>query len=396
LRIVMLKGPSQYEGTRTFIDHAAQAFAARGFSVDVIDLAGLADVFAPIHAAATAGPCDLVYSINIFGEMRDGQGRSTAQIFGAPHVVWHVDYILSQETRLAATPRDARLLLVDPSQVEAVKSIYGAERYAVVDFCPHAAVGEAAADDADPEAFAAARPIPLLWAGSLQKTKARPWAAAAPGPRKVFDDAYDLALSVEWMPPHQALDTVLAARGLDLADPDNRGARTSAKLIDIEVRKTRRFEFVKALAKTGLPIHICGLGWESDLYRFKAVTYDGETPMPRVNELMRRSRVVLNTNGNFGAGSHERPLSALLAGAAPFSDYSGFYADALGEDEGIRLFRWRDLAAGMGALEDLATNPQAAWSLARIGKARVLAGHTWAHRVDPILRAAGIGAPVAG
>jgi hypothetical protein len=392
VRIVLLKGPSMYEGTRTFIDHAAAAFAARGFVANVIDLAGVEDLFAPIHAAAATGPVDLVYSINIFGEMRDAGGSGVAEIFGAPHVVWHVDYILSQEPRLVGTPAAARLLLVDPTQVEALRSIYGAERFPHVGFCAHAAVGEAAVDDPDPKAFAAKRPIPVLWTGSFQKSKARPWADAAPGPRGVFDDAYDMALSVEWMPPHQALDTVLAMRGLDLDDPANRGARTSAKLIDVEVRKTRRFEFVKALAKTGLPIHICGAGWESDLYRFKNVTYDGPTPMPRVSELMQQARVVLNTNGNFGAGSHERPLSALLAGAAAFSDYSGFYAKALGEDEGIRLFRWRDLPAGMAALEDLVSRPETAWSIAQAGKARVLAGHTWTHRVDTILKAAGLAA----
>lgn len=377
-----------YEGTRTFIDAAAAAFSARGLVADVIDLEGLDDPLSAIRAAAAGGPTHLVYTINILGEARDQQGRSIAQMFGAPHVVWHVDYVLSQEQRLDLTPPGTAMMVVDPSQIEALQSIYGAERFPHVRFCPHAAVGEAAADDADTAAFAERRPIPMLWTGSLQKTKTRPWADALEGTRRVFDEAYDLALAAEWMPPHRALDTVLTSRGVNLADPAHRGARAAARWIDVEVRKTRRFEFVKAVAKTGLPIHICGDGWDSDLYRFKRLTFHGPTPMLKVAEMMSQARVVLNTNGNFGAGSHERPLSALLAGAAAFSDYTAFYDQALGEDDGIALFRWKDLGAGMAQLTALATDAEAAWTLAQAGKAKVLAGHTFASRVDTILAAA--------
>ncbi len=104
MRAVLLKGPSQYDGTRTFIDHAARALEARGYRADVVDLQGVDDPMAAILAAASSAPSALVFSINMLGEARDGIGRSISQIFAAPHVVWHVDYILSQEARLNGTP----------------------------------------------------------------------------------------------------------------------------------------------------------------------------------------------------------------------------------------------------------------------------------------------------
>ena len=388
MRAVLLQGPSQYEGTRTFIDHAGAALAARGYAPDVVDLQGVAEPMVPILEAAVRGPAAFVFSINMLGEARDGLGRSLSQIFDAPHVVWHVDYILSQEQRLAGTPPQTALLMVDPTQVDAVASIYGPARFANTGFCPHAAVGEAAPDDADADAFAAARPIPLLWCGTLQKLKATPWADAPAPTRKVFDDAFDLALSVEWMPPHAALDQVLTSRGLDLTQPEHQGARLAARWLDIQVRVTRRFEFVKAVAKTGLPIHICGEGWDADLYRFKRATYEGPVPMSRMSELMRQSRVVLNTNGNFGGGSHERPLSGLLAGAAVFSDYSRYYGSAFEEGREMALFRWRDLKGGLDQLQSLAADPAAAHAMASAGKAKVLADHTWDSRIGTVLEAA--------
>lgn len=392
MRTVLLKGPSQYEGTRTFIDHVAAALTHRGYQADVVDLKDVTDPMARILQAAATGPAAMAFSINMLGEARDGAGRSISEIFGAPHVVWHVDYILSQEVRLQGTPADTALLMVDPTQAQALASIYGPARFTNTGFCPHAAVGEPAPDDADPDAFAAARPIPLLWCGTLQKIKTPPWSEHDAATRGVFDDALDLALSQEWIPPHEALDQVLSSRGLDLADPDNQGARAAARFLDVQVRCTRRFEFVKALAKTGLPIHICGLGWDADLYRFKRATYEGPVPMARMSELMRQSRVVLNTNGNFGGGSHERPLSGLLAGAAVFSDYSRYYGQVFDEDREIALFRWMDLKGGLERLSALATDPAAAFAIAVAGKARVLAEHTWDSRIQVVLDAAGLAA----
>ena len=205
--------------------------------------------------------------------------------------------------------------------------------------------------------------------------------------RQVFQDALDLALSLEWIPPLEALDTVLASRGIDLADPEMAGAREAAALIDIEIRKTRRFEFVKAVAKAGLPLRICGVGWESQLYRFKNATYEGAVDMTRMAELMRQSRLVLNTNGNFGAGSHERPFSASLAGAATFSDFSRYYGQVFEPGANIELFSWKDLGGGMEQLKSLAADPQRCFDYARSAKAVTLAGHTWDRQIDQILQA---------
>ena len=390
MRVVLFKGPSQYDGTRTFIDELAAAFDARGYRSAVFDLAGVDDVEAAIAAAAadpSAGtPTALVLSINILGEHRDRQGRGMAEIFGAPHVVLFVDYILSLASRLRATPETTALLSVDPTQAEGVKSIFGSERFAAVDFCPHGAVGEPA-PDADADAFAARRDIAILWSGSFQKPGEPIWATQAPSVRKLYDDAVDLALSVEWMPPLEALDQVLRAHGADPANPALQTARCDACHIDARVRVIRRFEMISTLARSGLPLTICGAGWDSaDLPNANRL---GPVSMPAAVALMRRARVVLNTNGNFGAGAHERPLSALLAGAAALSDVSRFYAEAVVEGQDMAFYRWKALDVGIETLARLAGDPDAAFSIAQAGGAKVARAHRWAHRLDAILGAAG-------
>ena len=387
MRVLIIKGQSQYGGTRLFCDHAAAAFQRRGDEVDVLDL-GLTQTPGAtlLEHAGRSGRFDLIFSINIGGEFKDSLGRTLSDLYGGPHVVWHTDYVLSQAARVRSTPKTTAVLVVDPTQADAIRAIYGADRFDHLAFFPHPAVGVAAPDDASVVEFLERRPIEILWSGGFQKPEA-PWAGVEGPARQVLQDALDVALSVEWTPPHVALDQVLAERGLDLRDPAHTGAREAAYLIDVEVRKTRRFEFLKAVAKTGLPVRICGAGWESQLYRFKNATFEGPVEMTRMAELMAASRIVLNTNGNFGAGSHERPFSASLAGAATFSDHSRYFAEVFEPGRNIELFHWKQLEADMTALRALAGDPERNLAYARSAKAVTIAHHTWDAQIGQIVAA---------
>lgn len=387
MRALILKGPSMYGGTRLFCDNAAAALAQRGWQVALLDLENR-DVAATIlQVAATAGSFDLIFSINILGDFKDGLGRSLRDLFGGPHVVWFVDYVLSQGPRIRGTPASTAILVVDPTQLEAIRQVYGAGRFAYLGFLPHPAIGQAAADDASVAAFCERRPIEILWSGSYTPPDL-PWDQLQEASRRILRDAVDEALSVEWAPPHEVLDRVLAARGLDLSSPTAAETREAARLVDSEVRKVRRMEFLVAVAKTGLPLRICGAWWENQLSRFSNAVYEGAVDMTRVAELMAQSRLVLNTNGNFGAGSHERPFSASLAGAATFSDVSRYYAQVFRPGENIELFQWKQLDAGMDALVSLAGDPERCFAYGRSAKALALQAHTWDTQIDAVLAAA--------
>ena len=388
MQILIMKGQSQYEGTRTFADLAADAMRRAGHSVIVDDLMQSQDFQLRILELAGEVRPDLVFTINILGEYRTPDGRTLAQLFSAPHVLWHTDYVFRHASRLEGTAPETPLLMVDPTQLEAVRSIYGEDRHPNLTFFPHPAACEPAPDDPDLDAYAA-RPIPLLWSGTCHRPEI-PWGDAPARTRKIFEAALEQALAVEWAPPHEIFDKVLADSGLDLNDPKNRGARAACHHIDTVVRTTRRFNFIKALAKTKLPIVICGDDWKDQLYRFKNVTYLGPQPIPKVIELMRQSRIVLNTNGNFGAGSHERPFTILLSGALPFTDVSRYYERIFEDGRDIAMFRWMDLPAGLARLRDLIDHPDQAFSMVQRGKAKAKADHTWDARLPLIFAAAGL------
>jgi hypothetical protein len=385
MRIVFVKVQSQYDATRVFIDELAAAFAQRGFATTIIDALAEPDLDAAFDREAAVGPTTLVYSVGTLGEWRDGRGRSLGEIFDAPHVVQHVDYPLTHLPKLEATAEGAALLTIDRTHVAAVTSTFGPHRFAHVGFCPHAAVGQPI--EHDHEAFAA-RPIPLLFAGTYNDAAEPQWRTESGAIQAIFDAAFEISLGSEFTPALEAIDQALRAHGVDPADPAVAMLRKYSTLVHEQVRWTRRQAFFEAAGAAGLPLSLAGAGFAGRFDHYRSFNPLGVASLTEVAQLMGGSRVVLNINANFGAGSHERPLTAMLAGAAVVSDHSAWWGENFVEDQEILFYRWRNLDAGLARLAALVDDPEAAWRMAVAGQRRVVAEHRFANRVDTVLAAA--------
>lgn len=388
MRIVLIKGESRYEALRLFLDDIGAAFAARGYEVTIIDAPAEPDLDAALSRAA-ARKSTLVFTFGILGDYRDPDGRSLGQVFGAPHVVQYVDYPLSHWVALDRTAPDTALLMIDESHVETVAAVYGADRFAFLGFSPHGGMGPVAAPAPDPAAFVRARPIPMLFAGSFYEPQTPWWESQAPAIASIFRRAADIALAHDAAPALAALDVSLGEHGLDPTRPDVADFRKLALHVHEHVRAHRRRLALQTAADLGLPVHVYGHGFEPHRRRFGAFTFGGEVDAGQVTRLMGQSRLVLNINANFAAGSHERPLMALLAGAAAATDASSFYAGAFGPGE-IATYRWSALAEDLAGIGRLAQDAEALHRMAAAGQARAAAGHRWSHRIDAILAAAAI------
>ena len=274
--------------------------------------------------------------------------------------------------------------MVDESHVAAVRSLYGVDRFAAVGFSPHAAIGPTISPGADPEAFAAARPIHILFPGTGYGPPSVGWRNLPIGVQKVFDQAVEIALASDWVAPLDALDQAMTGAGLDPGNPDFSAFRKLATYVHEYVRTARRRQLLDAVIRVGLPVHIVGKGHDTDLARHKNLTLLGEARFDEVLALMAGSRVVLNANANFGAGSHERPLTASNAGAVAATDRSAFYDDNFDASE-MAFFRWTRLEDDLANIGALAEDSVAAFAIARAGQRRVVTEHLWIHRVAGII-----------
>ena len=390
MRVILIKGGSAYDALGLFIDELAAAFAAAGHEPIILDAsAGRgADFYPSLERYAAEGPIGLVFTFNIFGDVRDDAGRFIGDIVQAPHVVQFVDYPPSHLDRLEAMSPNAALLCVDESHVKTLLATYGPERFAHVGFSPHAAAGATVSLGADPASFAPARTIPILFPGTFQAPDEVRWAQMPETVQRLYEAAVEIALAAEWTPALAAFDQAMVDFGLDPTDKAVADFRKTTTYIHEYVRAHRRLQVMNAARTLGIRLHLVGNGYEGRLADDPNLTWGGAVGFAAGLNLMAHSRVVLNVNANFGAGSHERPLSAMNAGAAAASDHSGFYAANFRAGEEIALYRWRDLEAGLAAIAALADDPDAAFVMAQAGQRRVLAEHRWTNRVATIIAAA--------
>jgi hypothetical protein len=395
VRTALIKGQSRYGLLRCFVDDVAQGLLARGDEAVVLDLTqfALEDLGTRLKAL---GPVDLVFSFNICSDYRDAKGRTIFEITGAPHVTHFVDHPLHHLDRLNATPRDAAVLFVDRSHVRAIPKLFGPDRFAYAGFCPHGALGEPAPVPTDAAQFCAERPIEALFAGTYYLPDASLLDQFPDHVKALFGAAIEAASAADWLPALDALDQALAAFGMN---PDDAGLsreeregiaalRNLAYIIDDRVRVGRRLRLLEEAAAAGLPLTLVGENYGGDLVRRPNVGYRGPVRTDEISLLMRQSRMVLNANANFGDGSHERPLTAMLAGAAAASDFSTFYDDEFDNGAEIILFRWSKLGADLEAIKALLADPEVLFEVAQAGQEAVAARHRWRHRIDTYYAAA--------
>lgn len=390
-RVLLIKGQSRYDVLRDFTDAVAAAFRTRGIEPVVLDSAPLKthdQIFAALKAV---GRVDLAFSFYIFGHYVDPQQRSLSELIGAPVVVQYVDYPLSLREALENTDGETAILTVDPSHADAIRKLYGPQRFAHVGFNPHAGTGKPFPLPASSAEFVAGRPIPILFSGTYYRPVDPPWKDFPANIQRAFAEAADYATSQEFVPALDALDATLKRMGLDpnLPDPSIRQVRLLADKVHEWVRALRRHRFFEAAAEVGLPLTVIGAGYDEDLSRFPNIDYRGICGFHDAIALMQQSRMMININANFGQGSHERPFTAMLAGAVAASDFSTYYAGEFDAGREMMLFRWRHLEQDLAALRDLAEDPARLFEIAQAGQNKTSRNHRWANRIDRIIAAAG-------
>jgi hypothetical protein len=147
------------------------------------------------------------------------------------------------------------------------------------------------------------------------------------------------------------------------------------------VRNIDRINIIRSLADAGLPLAICGTGWDALLGERSNVTYVDRVAFEDLPALYGDSRIVLNLNAANGAC--ERAVYAALAGAAVVSDHSQ-PLNALFGGEAIGVFNRAKPATAANVVGRL-LDPDAGEAVARKGQEKVMRSGLWIHRAQQLV-----------
>jgi hypothetical protein len=385
VRFILYKGQSQYGSLRLHIDQLAEALRAQAHEAVVLDL--LAENAQDQVNAALADPPDCFFGMGGVGcDLKVGE-ESAYDVVGAVYASMYVDHPAHHPARLTTPIKKHAVFFLDRTHVQFMAAWPAGRAVSHLGFLPPGANELAEPADLSDEAFAK-RDIRVLFTGTYRGEPQAPWREWEASPaRTIVEEVAGRMAADGRVPVLEALKSTMADLGAELTPALMDQFVPLLQAPQFFAEAYHRDALIKAMGMNGVPLTLYGNGWEPLAARYPSFTWGGVGSFEETLHLVRRAKVVLNTNNGFVAGGHERVFTAMAAGAAVFSDYSKYYADVFKVGQEIALFAWPHMNEAPGQLSDLMSEGDKLARLARAGAKRVHAEHRWSDRAGRIVKA---------
>ena len=145
-----------------------------------------------------------------------------------------------------------------------------------------------------------------------------------------------------------------------------------------------RKKLVLALDNCGHKPHLFGGLWEE--LELKNAVLHREIPFNLTFTVFAKSKISVNIQPNFKAGSHDRVFSAQLNGAASLTDPTTLLRQEYSDMNNILFYNLDDIEAVSEKVNSALLNPSELKKIAQEGYEIASQKHTWANIADIILK----------
>jgi spore maturation protein CgeB len=162
--------------------------------------------------------------------------------------------------------------------------------------------------------------------------------------------------------------------------------------VELYLKGKDRLDLIHAL-KDDHTIHLFGgsfnseRGWENCFDQKKQVVVHSALSYIEALEVMKQSKIVLNSCIKNVYGAHERIFAALACGAVSVTNDNPFMKEHFLSGKEIILYNRSDFAKTSKAVAELLSDEEKRRQMAARGRSTVMAEHTWDNRVAVLLEA---------
>lgn len=382
-RLILFAGV--YDTLDIFTDQLKKAFEERGYEIMLFDsrnmqesLVRLSDfIRQPVRAALTFN--------NLGFNMELVKGRNIWEDLGIPCINILMDHPFCYKPALDAAPMNGIVLCIDRNHMKYLNRFHS--KIPVTGFLPHGGIELPGVKKPIRE-----REIDVLYAGGLSKRFA---ANVMPDFTKYkgFDQeelcrrVYEDVTAHPYKTTEQGIEEQLLKMGVLLEDARLGQVIADFHFLDLYIVSYFRERAVAAVANAGIELHLYGAGWEDCAWiSLPNVHYMGKVSADRIVELMRNTKIVLNTMTWFKDGTHERVFNGMLQGAVTVSDSSVYMKEEFdgSEDGEMILFELEELEILPEKIKKLLNDPVLAQGIADRGYQKAKQSHTWTVRANEL------------
>ena len=369
-----------------FSNQLKQGFTDLGYEIFEFDLQQSTLSLGRLYDFIQKDPVTAMIGFNspFFG-MQIPSGENMWEVLNISCINILVDHPYWYHNILMRTPRTGIVLSIDRNHSQYIERFY--PHIPCTGFLPHG--GTPTVHELIP---IAARKIDVLYAGSLYADYAvsqKPDFTHFHFPaEQVCRKSIDRLLAHPDSTIESVVEDQLLQSGIVLPDEELRQFISSCVYIERVVSSHYREKIVSLIAKSGIPLTICGDGWSGcDWITLPNVHYGGRISPEEVLEKMEDSKIVLNTMPWFKDGSHERIFNAMLRGAVVVSETSSYLEETLPADAWVSFNLLPDCPETLPQrITGLLSDNRKLQSIASSGYRLAASGHTWQARARELHR----------
>lgn len=375
---------SQYQVLHYFTKCFSEALSRTGVKTRILEAQH--DQPKPFLDAIANDPPDCTLSFN--GLLPDEEGRFFCDMINIPHVACLVD-APQHFVSLSLSP----LTIVTEVDQFSCDFLEGVNCKNVL-FMPHGVEYSLISPPKENEE----RPIDVLllasfidfdaiyknWKATLPKSLSNALVEAAEVTLADRDIPYVQAM-VQAIDKHTKLDPEL--------DPQNIDFLVLLDQLEDFINGKDRLELVKAIKD--VPVHIYGAsseGWKKHAPNSNIITHTSVDFVEGL-QLMRKSKIVLNSCPSIKNGAHERIFAGLACGAAVLTDENPYMHENFKHKNDILFYRHSFWKEANECIHEYLSDPKKRLKLVLKGQEALKEGHTWDHRaailvseLEPILK----------
>lgn len=208
---------------------------------------------------------------------------------------------------------------------------------------------------------------------------------------KVIEDAIEIGLSDNKTPFYQA---VMQSMLLNRISPKEVDTFRIAYYVDFYMRGIERIELIRSIKDAHVHIFGAPVGWRQEkpiqswegyFKDQKNITIHPPVEYSKSLEILKRTKICLNSMPMFKNGSHERIFASLACGALPLTSDNLFVRDHFIEDQDLLLFQFNDLTPINDKINTYLSNEKLRSHLSANGRKKVMLSHTWDNRAQKII-----------
>lgn len=374
MKILFIKGMSQYDALRQYIDQWDVCFRNLGKETMLFDVLS-GDTTERLQELLHTWQPDMVISCNaMYAEVIEGWLPENCLFCTVLY-----DNPVFHEARLATLGNRSIVLSCDRFYTEFIRDQYPGIRR--VDFLP---LSGSKVQTRKPYRE---RQVDLLFTGSYfdinhhyETIKKLP-----ENLQIIAENMIDIMMKEPDTILWQAMDQVMQGYGVVLDPAGRLEILQLFQCVDIFVRAYIRDQVMLHIVDAGIPVHIFGGGWNKFCCNHpeNLILHEGYGDVSL--QALADTKVSLNIMPWFRGGIQERNIAAMLAGAISLTDSSTYIEEEFCDGEDIVLYSLKEMDQIPAIIQSILGNDEKAALIAEAGYRKAVDRHTWKHRIQEMM-----------